>query len=355
MRRSVEISIGRFLVTLLLVLVFGAPLFAQSITYVLVVHRMNAPAPFGGVGPSGTLNGVSFGVDSNAVMTFVFHGDSSTVVPWSFGISNGYENTVGTASFQINNSVTGARLARGTFLPSAGIFVSTDTQFGGAGFGSGGGLPGSAQFPGNPVYPYGLVVSNTYDLIGPITLGPFNAADACINFPFVCAAPTPLATSAGNLVVNNNGNGQLGYFFAMPGTVTPFSNFSSRATVDAATGNFFFRGRFRPARGNRIDPANQPVTLNVQVLMYDLLYSLSLSLPTGSFTRVSEDPVYEYSGSVPGGTMKFVIRSGEDDDFSFTASGTSTNLLFPYFPITPYPDAFFLSIGDSVGETVPAN
>lgn len=349
--------IGRLIAALLLLaLAFDTPLYAQSITYVLFVHRMNAPSPYGAGGPTGTLNGVSFGANNNAVMTFVFSGDISTVVPWSLGPASGYENVVGTASFQINDSVTGARIARGIFLPSAGIFVSTDTSFGGAGFGSGGGLPGSPQFPGNPVYPYGLVVNNSYDLSGPTTLGPFNAADSCINFPFVCAAPTPLATSAGNLVVNNNSNGQLGLFIATEGTVSPFSNFKSLANVDAATGNFSITGHFRPARGNRVDPLNQVVTLHLQVLMYDLLYSLSVSIPAGSFSQMSEDddPVYEYSGAVPGGTMKFVIRSTEDNSFSFTASGTSTDLLFPYFAITPYPDAFFLSIGDSVGETVPA-
>jgi hypothetical protein len=359
MRGSAQISIGKLIAALLLLaLAFSTPLYAQSITYVLFVHRMNAPSPFGSGGPTGTLNGVPFGANNNAVMTFVFSGDSSTVVPWSLGPASGYENVVGTASFQINDSSTGVRIARGTFLPSAGIFVSTDTLFGGVGFGSGGGLPGSSQFPGNPVYPYCLVVFNTYDLIGPATLGPFNAADACINFPFVCAAPTPLATSAGSLVVNNNGNGQLGFFIATEGTVSPFSNFKSLANVDPATGKFSITGHFRPARGNRVDPVNQAATLHLQVLMYNGLYSLSVSIPAGSFRQVSEEEdeaVYEYSGAVPGGTMKFVIRSTEDNSFSFTATGTSTDLLFPYFAITPYPDAFFLSIGDSVGETVPAS
>jgi hypothetical protein len=322
-------------------------------TYILFVHRMNAPAPYGSVGPSGTLNSASFGTNDNAVMTFVFRGDSSSVVPWSFGASSGYENVTGTASFQINDSGTGSRIGRGTFLASDGIFVSTDTFFGGVGFGSGGGVPGSSQFPGNPVYPYGMVVTNSYALSGPITLGPFNSADSCINFPFACAAPTPLATTAGSLVVNNNGNGQLGFFFAMPGRVSPFSNFKSTATVDPATGDFAITGRLRPARGNSINPVSQPVTLYLQVLMYEELQSLSLTIPPGSFTQVSEDCVYEFSGSVPGGTMTMSIRSTEDNDFSFNASGTSTNLVFPYFAITPYPDAFFLSIGNSAGETVP--
>lgn len=156
-------------------------------------------------------------------------------------------------------------------------------------------------------------------------------------------------------MVNSNGNGQAGFFFAMPGFVSPFSTFKSRATVDPPTGNFLITGRFRPARGNRINPASQPVSLLLQTLMYNGLYSLSVSLPPGSFRRVSEDdPVYEFSGTVPGGTMRMFIRSSEDDGFSFTASGTSIDLLFPYFPITPYPDAFFLSIGNSAGETVPA-
>lgn len=355
MRGSVTISLGRLSAALLLLaLTFSTPLFAQSITYVLFIHRMNAPSPFGAGGPTGTINGVPFGANNNAVMTFVFSGDSSTAVPWAFGGSSGYENVIGTSSFQINDSGTGARIARGAFLPSAGIYVSTDTFFGGVGFGSGGGIPGSSQFPGNPLYPYGFVVSNSYNLTGPTTLGPFNSSYSCINFPFVCTAPTPLATSAGNLVVNSS-NSQLGFFVAAPGTLTPFSNFKSLANVDASSGNFSITGRFRPARGNSIDPVHQPVTFHLQVLMYDLLYSLPVSIPAGSFEQVSEDPVYEYSGALPGGNMTVIIRSGEDNSFSFRASGTTTDLLFPYFPITPYPDAFFLSIGNSVGETVPAN
>jgi hypothetical protein len=355
MRGSARISIAGFSAGLLLVgLAFATPLCAQSITYVLAVHRMNAQASFASGGPSGTVNGIPFGANNNAVMTFVFHGDASTVVPWAFGGSSGYENVTGTASFQINDSATGASIARGTFLPSAGIYVSTDTQFGGVGFGSGGGLPGSPQFPGNPLYPYGFVVSNTYDLSSPTTLGPLNSSYSCINFPFVCTAPTPLATSAGNLIINSS-DGQVGFFAAIDGTATPFTNFRSVASVDASSGNFSITGRFRPARGNPIDPVNQPVSFHLQVLMYDLLSSLSVSLPPGSFRQVSEDPVYEYSGALAGGNITVFIRSGEDNSFSFRASGTTTDLLFPYFAITPYPDAFFLSIGNSIGETVPAN
>lgn len=355
MKMDTRIRIGRLIAaSLLLALALGTPLFAQSITYVLVVHRMNAPAPIGGpLGPSGTLNGVPFGTNNNAVMTFVFHGDSSTVVPWSLYPSQGFENVTGTASFQINDSGTGARVASGTFLPSAGVFVSTDTQFGGVGFGSGGGLPGSTQFPGNPLYPYGLVVSNDYDLSGAVTLGPFNAGYSCINFPFVCAAPIPLATSMGNLIVNDSGNGQLGFFFAAPGTVTPFTNFKSSTTVDPSTGKFTITGRFRPAHGQQINPTSQPVTLLLQVLMYEGLQSLNVTIPPGSFKQVTEDPLYVYSGGIPGGTMKMSIQSTEDNGFSFTAKGTTTYLLFPYFAITPYPDAFFLSIGDSASETMP--
>ena len=350
-----SISIGRMVaILLLLAAAFDASVFAQSITYMLFIHRMNAPVPIGSVGPTGTVNAVPFGANDNAVMTFVFHGDSSTVVPWSFGGSHGYENVDGTALFQINDSGTGNRLARGTFAPSAGIFVSTDTQFGGAGFGSEGGLPGSTAFPGNPVYPYALVVGNSYDLTGPTMLGPFNAGESCINFPFVCAAPIPLETSVGDLVVNNNGNGQLGFFVAMPGTVNPFSNFLARSTVDAATGRFSISGRLRPGSHSYINPTRQPVTLLFEVLLYNALWELPVTIPAGSFRQVSEGN-YLYHGSVQGGTIRMAIRSVGENTFSFSASGTTTNLLFPYFPITPAPDAFFLSIGESAGETVPAN
>jgi hypothetical protein len=185
-------------------------------------------------------------------------------------------------------------------------------------------------------------------------LGPFNAGDSCINFPFVCEAPIPLETSVGDLVVNNNGNGQLGFFVAMPGTANPFATFLSRARVDAASGKFSIDGRLRPSNHNNIDPQRQPVTMLLEVLLYNGLWAFSVSIPPGSFRQVSEGN-YQYSGSVPGGTMRMSIRANEDNTFSFTAIGTSTNLLFPYFAITPYPDAFFLSIGRSAGETVPTN
>ena len=59
---------------------------------------------------------------------------------------------------QLEAPVDGARRATttGTFLPQARIYVSSDCQNAGIGFGSAGVLPQAPGFPGEPLYPFGI-------------------------------------------------------------------------------------------------------------------------------------------------------------------------------------------------------
>jgi hypothetical protein len=123
---------------LILAVVFTPNANADGITYTLQV--MGFP---GDVGPSGSVGSVSFGgANTNDVLAFTFQGDTSNVVPWSVTVPNptttvsGFEILVGTASFKVTDGNTGAALAQGTFLPSAGIFVSVDNTNASIGFGS---------------------------------------------------------------------------------------------------------------------------------------------------------------------------------------------------------------------------
>ncbi len=186
---------------------------ARPITYTFTVS-----------GPiTGMLGGVAIG-GPDETLTFTFDGDTSNVVPFS-GIGNppshGWENLVGTSSITATNSATGAVVATGTFLQSDGIFVSIDNLNGGLGLGSNGGLPPPAvsSFPGNPVYPIGIVPDGsaepaifTYDLKSDQTFtAPAFGADflgglSCLGFPsLTCVTPIDLATTDGNFVLGEAG------------------------------------------------------------------------------------------------------------------------------------------------------
>lgn len=210
-------------VLLVLAVVFTPKINADEITYTLTITNFT-----GDIGPSGTLDGspvggntVSFGgTNGNAVLTFTFEGDTSNVVPWSVTVPNptttvqGYEILMGTASFQVTDANTGAALAQGTFLPSAGIFVSVDNSNASMGFGSFAvANQNDPSFPGDPTYPYGLAFGtglNTYDLKSNFTVGLSDGdlAFSCIGFPQQapvngdCLAPLALPTTAGDLYVD---------------------------------------------------------------------------------------------------------------------------------------------------------
>lgn len=186
---------------------------AEPITYTLTA-----------LGPiTGTLGGVAIG-GPNRTLTFTFDGNTSNVVPFS-NIGNpgahGWENLIGTSSITVTNATTDAVVATGAFLPSDGMFVSIDNLNGGVGFGSNGGLPPPAvsTFPGNPVYPFGIVPDPaaepaifTYNLQSNVTFtAPALGADflgglSCLGFPsLTCVTPIDLATTDGNLVLGEAG------------------------------------------------------------------------------------------------------------------------------------------------------
>jgi hypothetical protein len=199
-------------------LAFAAEIGAVPITYTEVISG------YGGAtdkSPSGTLGGVAFGglggSAGEAVLKFIFQGDTSDVVPFSVGPTHGYEILVGTASVQVLNTV-GNVLAQGAFLPSAGIYVSIDNTNLGVGFGSLGALPSDPQFPGQPLYPYAIILNGTsdvgtFDLKGNDIIQSVNAA-SCVNFPGICAPAFALPTAAGDLFVDSNFGGQFGTFTA---------------------------------------------------------------------------------------------------------------------------------------------
>jgi hypothetical protein len=229
-------------VLLVFAVVFAPKINATAIDYSLVVTNFT-----GDVGPSGTLvggNTVSFGgANGNAVLTFNFEGDTSNVVPWSVTVPNptttvsGFEILVGIASFQVTDANTGAVLAQGTFLPSAGIFVSVDNTNASMGFGSFAVANQSdPSFPGNPTYPYALAFGtglDTYDLKSNFTV-PLSEGDlvfSCVGFPQSspvnsnCLPPVALPTTAGDLYVDTSPafQDQTGSFTAITSTPEPSS------------------------------------------------------------------------------------------------------------------------------------
>lgn len=224
---------------LILAVVFTPNANADGITYTLQV--MGFP---GDVGPSGSVGSVSFGgANTNDVLTFTFQGDTSNVVPWSVTVPNptttvsGFEILVGTASFKVTDGNTGAALAQGTFLPSAGIFVSVDNTNASIGFGSFAVADQNGpNFPGNPTYPYALAFGtglDTYALKSNFTV-PLTEGDlvfSCVGFPQSspvnsnCLPSLALPTTAGDLFVDASPafHDQTGSFTSIISTPEPSS------------------------------------------------------------------------------------------------------------------------------------
>jgi hypothetical protein len=210
------------LLLLVAVLAFASAAQAVPIIYTEVISGYGGPTD---ESPSGTLGGVAFGglggTSQAAVLELTFQSDTADVIPFSVGTVHGFENLTGTASVKVLDT-GGNVLAQGTFLASDGIFVSVDNTNQGIGFGSLGVLPSDPTFPGQPLYPYSIILNGTsdvgtYDLKGNDVIFSVNAA-SCVNFPGPCGAPFALATTAGDLLVNENFGGQFGTFTA---TVIP--------------------------------------------------------------------------------------------------------------------------------------
>lgn len=188
------------LVVLLLSAGFALPLSGAPITY---TESLAAS--------SGKLGGVAF---SNAILFLTFQGDTTNVVPYSVPRSNGFEISQGTASVQVMDSGSGVVIARGTFLPAAGIFISADATNGGIGFGSFAVVDQhSPNFPGIVAYPGGLLGAWNYDLKRNVQIGfgptkpNFAYVLSNVQFPFAdwqfCRTPPrALPTTSGDLYVN---------------------------------------------------------------------------------------------------------------------------------------------------------
>lgn len=212
-------TLGRIkLLLLMCALGFSASVCAVPITYTEVISGYGGPTD---KSPSGKLGAVSFGglggSASAAVLKLTFQGDTANVVPFSLGSTHGYEILIGAASVEVSDTA-GNLLAQGTFLPSAGIYVSVDNTNQGIGFGAFGALPSDSGFPGQPLYPYSIILNGTSDvdtfaLKGNDVIQSVNAA-SCINFPAACAPAVPLPTTAGDLFVDPNFGGQFGTFTA---------------------------------------------------------------------------------------------------------------------------------------------
>jgi hypothetical protein len=152
---------------------------------------------------TGALGNVSFG---DVFIMFSFQGDTSNVIPFSVPGSNGYENLLGTATVTVTD-LNLVPLAVGTFLPSAGIFVSVDNSNAGIGLGSFGVLPTNSSFPGQPVYPAGFNASvPSYDLKSDFYVT--GHAISCVGFPGSCGSAIPLPTTAGDFYLNPGSGGQ---------------------------------------------------------------------------------------------------------------------------------------------------
>ena len=212
---------------------------------------------------SGSLGGVSF---TNAVFVLTFDGDTNDVVPYSIPGASGYEIVAGTAAIQIFDAASRALLAQATFLPSAGIYVSVDNTNNGIGFGSHGALPTAAGFPGEPVYPSGLLTPTgavtSYDLKGSFDVLGF--ATSCVGFggPTGCNAPYTLQTDAGGLVLDHVNISSAEFTSVLGNPIATFSQLDVRAKLGPR--ELEVGGRFALGSGtDGINPTAEAVTLDV--------------------------------------------------------------------------------------------
>jgi len=315
--------------TVLLVTLGSARTYAVPITYTLVV---SAPFPGMGMGPSGTLGPVSFGgALGDVLLTFTFAGDTSNVIDFTTPMV-GHEILVGTASVEVTDASTGAVLAQGIFLSSAGIFVSVDNTNHGIGFGSFGALP--PQFTGfQPVYPYaveGYVGPATYDLRSDFTLGPVttsyqNIGISCVGFPLCgSASPLPLPTTAGDLYVNPAPSDQThGYY----------ENVSFTTTVDrVAAGTWSTKKNIPFARSTpAVESINGIVYVAGGLNGSEQATLLSYDPTNNTWLSKASMPSGRYGGDGAGVVNgKLYVTGGWDN----TSTRQPHNTLFVYDPVS---------------------
>lgn len=189
-----------------------------------------------GTQPSGSLGTVKFGKDAgNVNLIFTFTGSQRDVVPYlvpttkrAVNDGQGFEIVAGTATVVVQDARTGATRASATFLPDAGIFVSIDNGNAGIGFGAHGSLPGGPTWPNlgmEVAYPYAMFLAPPTDLKSAYQT-PLTGSDgiSCVGFngspgtrvPGVtCNVPPALPTTAGDLIIDPDLNGDHNAFFTV--------------------------------------------------------------------------------------------------------------------------------------------
>jgi hypothetical protein len=285
---------------------------------------------------AGTIGSNTF---TQGIATLQFTGDTADVLPYTVsnapdpGSTSGYILLKGQASIDIYDLASGASYSA-SFLPGAGIFVSTDNTHLSVGFGSFGVPPGSSGFPGLPVYPEGMLGGtgplSTYDLKSSLSgVTGFSISDA--GFPGFTAVGPALPTTAGNLVLNEQG---ISYSTFQAQFISyPFASLSAMAYAkSSAKGRFALGGALTFATGsNGFNYSTDALTLQFG--------PYSVTLPAGSLApgeaadvqsrdaEVSEEGSLKFSGIVAGTQLNVRLYPNlAGNGYRFHISASRVNL-----------------------------
>ena len=286
---------------------------AAPIQYTLLVD--------GGI-TAGTIGSNTF---TAGIATLQFTGDTANVLPYTVsnapdpGSTSGYILLKGQATIDIFDLANGASYSA-TFLPGAGIFVSTDNTHFSVGFGSFGLPPGSPGFPGLPVYPEGMLGGTgplgTYDLKSSLS-GITGWSISNAGFPGYTAVGPALPTTAGNLVLNEQG---ISFStFQAQFIAYPFASLFATAYANStANGRFALAGALTFATGsNGFNYSTDALTLQFG--------PYSVTLPAGSLAP-GEEGALHFSGIAAGTQLHVRLyphRAGNGYRFHISASGVN--------------------------------
>jgi hypothetical protein len=306
--------------------------FTSSAGAVPVMYQLT----IGGGIVSGSLGGVPF---TNSSIVLTFYGDTSDVIPYSITGAFGAEILNGTAMIDIYDGLTDTPRS-GTFLPSDGVYVSVDGKNSGIGFGAFGVLPGDPTFPGQPVYPAAEYTSTgavtTYDLTTDFFVTGFPIS--CVGFPTSCAPGLPLATTAGDLVIDFFAAATTSYFRAVTQPTTPFASLAGVVEINGhgPGQSFELAGHFTLGAGsNGIDPTAEDVTLKVG--------PYTATIPAGSF-RAWRHGTWAFGGIVAGADIEVRIVPRAAGSYRLEVEGTGVSMAGVSDPV-----AIALTIGDDSG------
>ncbi len=311
---------------------------AVPIQYILSVDGGNT---------SGTLGGVAF---TQGLLTLVFTGDTDGVVPYTVsnapdpGTTSGYILLNGTTSLFIFDLANNAQYSA-TFLPGAGIFVSTDNTHFSVGFGSFGVAPGQPGFPGLPVYPEGLLGGcttapgcpwGTYDLRSPLPSSQgWTISDAGFPGPVVPVGP-PLPTTQGALILNHQSIA-FSYFEAQIVSF-PFASLHASAHASKSRGHFAVVGHVTfEGASNGFNPQTDPLSFTFG--------PFSATVPAGSL-QTGEDGQLYFRGDLAGAEVNVTLhpnRSGTGYRFAVSVSEVNLTTLGSLA-------SFTLTLGDNTGS-----